>query len=274
MLAADQTYSILFDLLSTMMASMDRGHAAGLAAELTNRVNLRILDPLIILESKFSKSIERQIHAVLPDQLMNYATLCLPWNAFRSVHGTRGAAGEGRARPARLVCSLPEALDAALRNMSTGSLRSGSLLDTMGSLICDAKHHIILINPYWSFIGIKALMRRLTRASFAEVEMFILTQPKNSLSLEERHSLQLLVGEMENRGAKCTVLAPIYSGTSTPLLHAKAMVVDDQRAYLGSANITGNGMNFSVELGMEFEGDLARQLGEWLQFIAQQMQEL
>lgn len=104
--------------------------------------------------------------------------------------------------------------------------------------------------------------------------MSILTQPRNSLSLEERHSLQQLVDEMENKGAKCTVLAPIFAGMGTPLLHAKAMAVDYRRAYLGSANITGSGMDFNVELGMEFEGDLARQLGEWLQFIAGQMQAL
>lgn len=251
---------------------MSRGDAANLAAELTNRVNLRMLDPSAILDSKFSVSMERQIHAVLPDELMNAATLGLPWDAFCLVHGTGDAISKARASQPRLVCSLPEPLDAALRNMSAESLRSGSLLDTMGSLICDAKQHIILINPYWSFTGTKALLRRLTRSSFANVETVILTQPKTSLSIEERQSLKQLVDEMENRGAKCTVLAPIFTGMATPLLHAKAMVVDHWRGYLGSANITGSGMDFNVEVGMEFEGDLARQLSNWLQFIAGQMQ--
>jgi phosphatidylserine/phosphatidylglycerophosphate/cardiolipin synthase-like enzyme len=260
--------------LAAMMASMGRSDAAQLAAGLTNRVNLRMLDPSTVAGATFSDPIERQIHAVLPDALMNYATLGLPWDAFRSVHGQSGASTERPEKLARLVCSIPESLDTALRKHSSGSMWSGSLLDTMGSLISGVQHHIILINPFWSLIGIHTLLRRVTRASFAGVEMVILTQPKIALSVEERHCLQQLLDAMKSRGAQCTVLTPVYAGSNTPLLHAKALVVDHQRAYLGSANITGNGMDFSVELGLEFEGELARQLGKWLTFLAQQMHEL
>lgn len=272
--APDPTYHAMLVQLAAIMASMSRTNAAQLAAELTNRVNLRVLDSSTVAPATFSDSIERQIHAVLPDSLMNYATLGLSWDAFRSVHGPSGAMTERSEKPARLICSIPEALDAALRKHSSGSMWSGSLLDTMSSLISEGKHHIILINPYWSLIGINALLRRVTRTSFANVEMIILTQPKISLSVEELHCLQQLVATMKDRGAHCTVLTPDFAGSNTPLLHAKAMVVDHKRAYLGSANITGNGMDFSVELGLEFEGELARQLGQWLMFLAQQMHEL
>jgi phosphatidylserine/phosphatidylglycerophosphate/cardiolipin synthase-like enzyme len=274
MVAADLSYRLMVDQLAAVMRSMDRRDAAHLAAALTNRVNLRMLDPSTVFDDVFSDPIERQIHAVLPDALMNYATLGLPWDAFRLVHGPSGASTQRSEKPARLVCSLPEALDTALRKHSAGTIRSGTLLDTMASLIGDAQQHIILINPYWSLIGIHALLRRVTRTSYLGVEMVILTQPKIVLSVEERHCLQHLLDAMKSRGAQCTVMTPVYAGLSTPLLHAKALVVDHQRAYLGSANITGNGMDFSVELGLEFEGKLARQLGKWLTFLAQQMHEL
>lgn len=274
MVAADLTYRLMADQLAAMMVAMDCRDAAHLASALTNRINLRILDPATLINDQFSDPIERQIHAVLRDALMNYATLGLPWDAFRSVHGPNGGSTQRPENPARLVCSLPEALDTALRKNSPGTLRSGSLLDTMGSLIGDARQHIILINPFWSLIGIQALLRRVARTSFAGVEMVILTQPKIVLSVEELHCVQHLLDAMKSRGAQCTVVTPVYAGSNTPLLHAKALVVDHQRAYLGSANITGNGMDFSVELGLEFEGELARQLGKWLTSLAQQMHEL
>lgn len=271
MVAVDPTYRAMLGQLAAMMASMERSDAAQLAAGLTNRVNLRMLDSSGLVGATFSDAIERQVHTVLPEALMNYATLGLPWDAFRSVHGPAGASTERPEKPARLVCSIPEALDTALRKHSNGTLWSGSLLDTMGALINGAQHHIILINPFWSLIGIHALLRRVTRASFSDVEMVILTQPKIALSVEERHCLQQLLDAMKSRGAQCTVVTPIYAGSKTPLLHAKALVVDNQRAYLGSANITGSGMDFSVELGIEFEGELARQLGRWLTSLAQKM---
>ena len=94
------------------------------------------------------------------------------------------------------------------------------------------------------------------------------------VAVEERRCVQKLTDEMKSRGAQCTVITPAYAGSNTPLLHAKALVADHKHAYLGSANITGNGMDFSLELGLEFEGALAQQLGKWLTSLAQQMHEM
>src|SRR5471032_2113650 len=81
-MAADPAYCAMLGQLAAMMASMERSDAAQLAAGLTNRVNLRMLDPSALIGATFSDAIERLVQAVLPEALMNYATLGLPWTPF------------------------------------------------------------------------------------------------------------------------------------------------------------------------------------------------
>ena len=76
--------------------------------------------------------------------------------------------------------------------------------------------------------------------------------------------IDLFVSTLETMGATCRVLAPAPAIKPTPLLHAKTVVADRNHAYLGSANLTGNGMDFSVEIGIAFRGVLARQLADWI----------
>ena len=76
--------------------------------------------------------------------------------------------------------------------------------------------------------------------------------------------IDLFLAALAQKGARCKVLAPSPCVKPTPLLHAKVVVADRSHAYLGSANLTGGGMDFSVELGIAFGGTLARQLADWL----------
>jgi phosphatidylserine/phosphatidylglycerophosphate/cardiolipin synthase-like enzyme len=48
-------------------------------------------------------------------------------------------------------------------------------------------------------------------------------------------------------------------------LHAKALVVDESVAYLGSANFTWAGMNAQAELGVHLRGPSVRRLSELLE---------
>jgi phosphatidylserine/phosphatidylglycerophosphate/cardiolipin synthase-like enzyme len=72
------------------------------------------------------------------------------------------------------------------------------------------------------------------------------------------------INRAEPVAAICKVLTPSKNLKPIPLLHAKAIVADRSTGYMGSANLTGNGMDLSVELGMAFDGPLARQLASWM----------
>ena len=50
---------------------------------------------------------------------------------------------------------------------------------------------------------------------------------------------------------------------ASPLLHAKLVLADGAFGYLGSANLTGNGLQKHLELGIGFRGE-SRQEIEWL----------
>jgi phosphatidylserine/phosphatidylglycerophosphate/cardiolipin synthase-like enzyme len=55
-------------------------------------------------------------------------------------------------------------------------------------------------------------------------------------------------------------------------LHMKTVVVDDQVAYVGSANFTVGGMGLHAELGVRLEGPAVRQISALLRLLADELQ--
>jgi phosphatidylserine/phosphatidylglycerophosphate/cardiolipin synthase-like enzyme len=263
------TYVALVAQLGALMAELPPQDAAALANELTARVNRCIASSALGQPDDAADGLPPRVARVLPTYLMSYATLGLPWEAYRRVHGARGGELAGETIAARLICSLPESLTRILRAGGSTPLWSGSLLDALGLVLDGARQEVVMMNPYWSALGVQALLRRITRASLAGVRITVLTQPRDKFDAAEREGVDLFVGALAAKGAFCVVLAPSQRTWPVPLLHAKAIVADRSHAYLGSANLTGNGMDFSVELGMAFGGVLARQLADWLAALAQ-----
>jgi len=62
----------------------------------------------------------------------------------------------------------------------------------------------------------------------------------------------------------------VLSNGSPPMLHAKVVVSDRNLAYMGSANLSLNGLTQSIEVGVSIEGAAAAHLSEWFSNLAQQ----
>lgn len=262
------TYTALLAQMTTVMAALPPGEAAALAESFTARINRRIGRTSTSRHASGGDVTPAQA-CVLPDHLMNFATLSLPWEAYRHAHGTRSGVLAGETASTRLICSLPEPLAGIVRSAGCTPSWSGSLLDTLGLVLNKARQEVVMMNPYWSALGVEALTRRITRRSFAGVEVTIMTQPREKLDHAMIQGIDLFLAALAEKGAHCKVLAPSPRVRPTPLLHAKVVVADRCHAYLGSANLTGGGMDFSVELGIEFGGTLARQIADWLTALGQ-----
>lgn len=271
---APDTYKILMQKLAGLMERMPRQTALALAAELTTRVNLKIINPTSSPPHRYANEVEQEIAGALPHHLMNRATLTLPWDAFRMAHNDPSQNDNPEDFAPRLVCSLPDSMESSMRVVSSNTgIWSGTILDALASLMGYAKEEIILINPYWSVQGVEALVRRVVRPDFSGVTVTVLTQPRRDHAPEALEALHNFSAMLNARDARCSLLSPPASEHRTPLLHAKALVADRQDAYLGSANFTGSGMDSSVELGIRFGGALARQLHDWLFALSHQLQE-
>lgn len=255
--------------MTTVMAKLSPGEAAALAESVTARINQRIGGTSPSRSEHSDDSAPARGARVLPDHLMNFATLSLPWEAYRHVHGARSGVLAAEVAPTRLVCSLPEPLAGIVRSAGCTPSWSGSLLDALSLVLNDARQEVVMMNPYWSALGVEALIRRITRESFTGLQITIMTQPREKLDQAMTQGIDLFLAALAEKGARCKVLAPSPRVKPTPLLHAKVVVADRSHAYLGSANLTGGGMDFSVELGIAFGGTLARQLADWLTALGQ-----
>jgi phosphatidylserine/phosphatidylglycerophosphate/cardiolipin synthase-like enzyme len=58
-----------------------------------------------------------------------------------------------------------------------------------------------------------------------------------------------------------------YPGAPIETFHAKLLIVDGVRAYVGSANMTGASFESSMELGVILSGEAARQLSRFVEVV-------
>ena len=63
------------------------------------------------------------------------------------------------------------------------------------------------------------------------------------------------INRVKNAGGKVVLTGPTSgNGTaSNPYIHAKAMVIDGARAFVGSENFTGGSLGYNRELGVMFD---------------------
>lgn len=239
--AMSDTYNTIVERLTELMTALPAAEAASLAENLTASINGRISAYAIRRAPAPRQGSSAAVTKALPEHLMNFATLDAPWAAYRRAHGANRGEYKGEAEAVRLVCSVPESLAHVARPTNSASLWSGSLLDALGLVFTNAKEEVLIINPYWSLLGVQALLRRITCQSYAGVRVLVMTQSRSRLE-------------------------PAPGVKPTPLSHAKAIISDCNHGYLGSANLTGSGMDFSVEVGIVFRSVLARQLASqsWL----------
>ena len=69
---------------------------------------------------------------------------------------------------------------------------------------------------------------------------------------------------MRGEGANVKILVPKrLSDGSDPMVHAKVMLADGERGYLGSANFSENGLHKSIEAGVGLRGPAVFHLESW-----------
>lgn len=181
------TYTALLVQMTEVMAELLPGEAAAQAESLTARINQRIGETSTSRPARSDDSTSAWAARVLPDHVMNFATLSLPWEAHRLAHGARIGVLAAEVASTRLICSLPEPLADIVRSAGCTPSWSGSLLDALSLVLNDARQEVVMMNPYWSTLGVEALLRRITRESLAGVTVTIMTQPREKLDHAMTH---------------------------------------------------------------------------------------
>jgi phosphatidylserine/phosphatidylglycerophosphate/cardiolipin synthase-like enzyme len=247
----------LVDGLALQMKSMSPELARQLASELTTQINAHVFEPAQIrAEERAGGS------AAFPREMWNELTVGVPWEAYVHAHGAGGT--EVAAHSTQAICSAPAHFDSMLLQQSAHSgLWGGSLLVALGKILEDVQKELIVIAPYWRMDGVQSLLATASRATFAGVMVTILTQSKFRMHPDDSLGLNYFLRAMRSAGAEVRVLMPRTQEGFVPHVHAKLLVSDGMRAYVGSANFTRSGLDHGIEAGVLTEGEAAQAFAMW-----------
>lgn len=129
---------------------------------------------------------------------------------------------------------------------------TGRLVD----MVANATETVTVVNPFFTREGLDLLIDALVGATERGVRLRIITRDVNLGTESNSSDVQRLV-EVANEEGELEKLQIVEVDKETypdASLHAKVTVVDQSRAYVGSANITRQSLQNAVELGLYLEG--------------------
>lgn len=133
-----------------------------------------------------------------------------------------------------------------------------SLYPMLCRLIISVDRQLVMANPFFDDTGIEKLKPYIKKAVGRGVRIKIISRESYASSKGQIIRLKDLVSEL---GEHCEYR--VFGGAlrGKPFyLHAKFMVADTKRAYVGSANITETSLGNNVEVGVIFTGKQAKSL--------------
>ena len=118
-------------------------------------------------------------------------------------------------------------------------------------LVSSALFRVTLVSPYWSPAGLALLQGALGVAAERGAVIRLIADANTSLESLRESLASVTAGE---NGQAVLERVRVIKGTELfTFIHAKLILVDGLRGYLGSANITAGGLERNFELGVGLE---------------------
>lgn len=141
----------------------------------------------------------------------------------------------------RLVWTLPPQHPQAER---LGSTYNEAILE----LIKESQAHLLMTSPFLQEQGLSSLMATLVEALGRGVKITVLTHAAENLASSQSVALENLRREAERLGKSLSVYTAVTPAGS--MLHAKLVLADSSKMVIGSANLTGPGLEQNMEAGV------------------------
>jgi phosphatidylserine/phosphatidylglycerophosphate/cardiolipin synthase-like enzyme len=132
-------------------------------------------------------------------------------------------------------------------------------------LIASAEHELLMVNPFFDSAGVNKILPFAQRAAERGVNVKVISRSDKGDKSQEM--LKMLLAGI---AGDCTVRH--YGGELNKkrfFLHAKCMIADTKRAYVGSANLTGTSLGNNIEVGTVFSGDPVQHLKDFFLIVWQ-----
>jgi phosphatidylserine/phosphatidylglycerophosphate/cardiolipin synthase-like enzyme len=136
--------------------------------------------------------------------------------------------------------------------------RFGDLDQFVRDVISSAKSSLLILAPYLSPSGLQALKGAIGMAAKSGAWIRLVAGDLDADDGRNLRALRQLTSGSDGRviGSRLRVLAA--SSELPVLIHAKSVIADGERGFLGSANMSWQGMERNFEIGVSVSGHVAR----------------
>lgn len=145
--------------------------------------------------------------------------------------------------------------------------RFRDLDEYLRTLAFSAHQRLVLVAPYLSEGGLIGLRSAIAVSAQRGAWVLLVTSGLDENEALNRRAVSSLLegndGVLIRNRLRVLKAAESLSG----FFHAKFMLVDGQRGYLGSANFSVNGLERNLELGTALSGEEARTLDELITYL-------
>jgi phosphatidylserine/phosphatidylglycerophosphate/cardiolipin synthase-like enzyme len=144
----------------------------------------------------------------------------------------------------------------------------GDLDDCLRQLIAAAQTSLLIVAPYLSVGGFQLLASAMSVCLERSVAIKIVTQLQGQPAEANRMALTSLVERFKDEIAHSRYGIRILSARNDDLfIHAKIVVADSARGYIGSANFSARGLDRNLELGVPLSTPQAKSIDELINYL-------
>lgn len=156
---------------------------------------------------------------------------------------------------ARLIASVPSGFEG----------HQSELMSRLIQFIRNANKELVVVTPFFTRFGVETFVDHLAQATSRGVQVTILTRDitsdgNNADQIEE-------ISSQVNKSGKSENLEILEYASERGNLHAKALIGDGARAYVGSANFTNFSLKSAIEIGIIIQGEVVEELEDFFASI-------
>lgn len=145
----------------------------------------------------------------------------------------------------------------------------GYLFTYMINEIASAQNRIVFLAPYFSESGIKQLIQSINAVLSVRSNIvidFIVSDIESTMNKAALKYLMKNVVMKKGKSNCIRIFEPLYKENNSLWFHAKLLLIDDEKGYLGSANFSERALNSQFELGVILEKEQIMPLIDLIDF--------
>lgn len=151
----------------------------------------------------------------------------------------------------------PSNIQVALEHMGFRSAFIENTQEIFSNLAISAQHRFLVMTPFLDFDGGKKLLE-LFRQVAPDVKKQLIVRCANGVATQVLSDIDF---ELKSLGVAVTNYWLLKDKPGTyETFHAKVILVDSSRCYVGSANMTQASLTVSMELGLLVEGEAVKKI--------------